>query len=346
MLNALLLFYCKRVYAFFRLKNLNIPTFAKNFKVVPGNAYRWHSLFILNQMLHKIRPLIIIVSILFVVACSGSRHLVELTEDANQAYKNQEYAQALALYEEYIYHFGNDAMSIPDSIYLGAGLAAFELGQTDKAIDYLHPVRSSESAGAQAQYALAVSNREIDNLSREITALETYVNNHPEGDHIESMRNRLFETYVESRNYDKALDLWPDLSGQAKEQESMINLLFVTHRALDNESEMDALAHELIEKNPDNVDALEYLAQKYFWKAENRYQEEMKAYENNRTHSQYAQLLRAFDVLNEDFRTSLNYYLRLYEFNPKAEYARFIGNIYLRFDDENKAQYYHDKANE
>jgi aminoglycoside/choline kinase family phosphotransferase len=88
------------------------------------------------------------------------------------------------------------------------------------------------------------------------------------------------------------------------------------------------------------------MAKKYFWRAENRYQSEMEAYEKNRTHRQYAQLLRAFEVLNADFHKSLNYFLRLYEKDPKPEYARFIGNIYLRFDDKSKARYYHSRADE
>ncbi|MFW6352275.1 MAG: hypothetical protein ACOC2E_07790, partial [Bacteroidota bacterium] len=77
---------------------------------------------------------------------------------------------------------------------------------------------------------------------------------------------------------------------------------------------------------------------------EHRYQKEMKAYEKNRTRKQYKQLLDAFEVLNADFRRSLNYYLKLYEMKPEPRYARFIGNVYLRFDDKKKARYYHEKA--
>ncbi len=293
-------------------------------------------------MLHNTRFFILIV--LFLSACSTTRQGVKLGTNAHEAFLQEDYASALALYENYIAYHENDVTQIPDSVYRDAGLSAFYLDKQDKALDYLNVIRHTESANAPAQYALAILNREIDNLSREITALESYVETFPEGEKIEEMRQRLFETYVESSNFQKALELWPTIETQGRESELLLNNYFTALQAQEKEEKLYSTALELLALNPDNTDALDYLARHYFHKAENRYQKEMEKYERNRTHRQYAQLLRAFDELNADFRKSLNYFLRLYEIDPRPAYARFIGNIYLRFDDKAKARYYHNKA--
>jgi tetratricopeptide (TPR) repeat protein len=90
---------------------------------------------------------------------------------------------------------------------------------------------------------------------------------------------------------------------------------------------------------------MKWFGEKYFWLAENRYQAEMEAYEKKRTNSQYAKLLEAFKIVTRDFKTSLGYFTRLYKLYPKPEYARYLGNIYTRLDDKEKAKYYYNKAN-
>lgn len=282
--------------------------------------------------------------LLFLASCATLRQGNQLTEDAHIAFLNQDYETALASYEQFIQENAGDITLIPDSIYRDAGLSAFYLEQPGKAMDYLINIRHSDVANAQTQYALALLNREIDNLSREITALESYVENYPEGEHIEKMRERLFETYAQSRNYEKALPLWSEIEGNARKDESLLNDYFTILKELEKEEdELYNVASELLALNPDNTDALYYLATHYFYRAENRYQSEMEAYERNRTHRQYAQLLKAFELVNADFRKSLNHFLHLYSIDPQRRYARFIGNIYLRFEDREKAKYYHSK---
>ena len=286
---------------------------------------------------------IAVVTFLIFSSCSSTRQWTELSQQAGQAFEQNEYENALDLYEQYIMHFGHDATVIPDSIYRGAGLAAFELGMTAKALDYLNIIRHSDLADAPVQYALALSNREIDNLSREITALEIYVEKYPEAKKIEPMRQRYFETLVESRNYEQALELWPAIKSHAQKEEWLLERYFEANKGLENDDKLYDIASSLYSLNPQNTKALSHLAIHYFWKAENRYQDEVEAYENNRTHKQYAQLLRAFKILNADFRKSLDYFLTLYQLEPKPEYATYIGNIYLRFNDKGKAGYYHGK---
>ena len=70
----------------------------------------------------------------------------------------------------------------------------------------------------------------------------------------------------------------------------------------------------------------------------------MKAYRENRTRKQYAILLEAFKQVSTDFRTSRDYFLRLYKINPDPAYAEYLGNIFTRLEDKEKAAYYKKRA--
>lgn len=286
----------------------------------------------------------ILLLLLFMASCSVTQKTVQVGSRAHQAFQDKQYESALTFYTQYIEMHSEDPLLIPDSIYRNAGLAAFHLQKKEISLDYLNRIRNTESANAETHYALAKLNRGIDNLSREITALETYVNDFPNGNHIDEMRNRLFQTWVESKNYENAFDLWPSIQQDASQKENLLNDYFTTIQELEKEELLFETAQDLLVLNPENTDALYFLAVHYFNKAENRYQTEMDAYEKNRTRRQYAQLLRGFEILNRDFRESLDYFLKLYEINPQPTYARYIGNIYLRFDDKEKARIYHEKA--
>jgi len=86
---------------------------------------------------------------------------------------------------------------------------------------------------------------------------------------------------------------------------------------------------------------LDWTAKKYFWKAENRYQDELKAYEKNKTNKQYNKLLKALDIVSADFKTSLDYFKKFYTIDPNPGTAKYLGNIYNRLDDKKKADYYY-----
>jgi hypothetical protein len=272
--------------------------------------------------------------------CSPSRKIPQAIMDADKHLENGEYDQALALYDPYI----SSTTGIRASVYRNAGIAAFELGNMSKAASYLNQLRDSNLMDERVYHALAIANRQINNLSREITALEQFVGHYPGSEHFGSMQLRLFETYVESRNFDAALALWPAIEQEGIKNEIVLSQYLFLVEALEKEKETVKTAQDLLALNAHHKHALFVLAKHFFWKAENLYQKEMEAYQKNRTHSQYARLLRAFEVLNADFRTSLNYFLRLYNLDPQPQYATYIGNIYLRFDDKTRADQYHNRA--
>jgi hypothetical protein len=71
----------------------------------------------------------------------------------------------------------------------------------------------------------------------------------------------------------------------------------------------------------------------------------MSAYEKNRTGSQYRHLLDALEEINREFRLSRDYFIRLWQEDPAPKYATYLRNIYIRFGDEEKADFYDKRIN-
>ncbi len=278
--------------------------------------------------------------------CGPAREITRLSKEGKSAYEAGNHQAALDYYQKLIELKEDRDDEVSGETLNKAGMAAYHLGKTSLSLQYLDRARHTEAADEHTYVALAEGYREIDNLSREITNLEIYVNEYPEGEKIETMRERYFETLVESMNWEKAYELWPELEQETREKESFLNGYFAVNKALGNDEKCTLLAREILQINENNVDALEWLGLKYFRRAENRYNREMEAYERNRTHRQYAILLEAFEEINQDFRTALNYLSRLYQKEPSARIASYLANIYQRFEDEERARYYRQKARE
>jgi hypothetical protein len=275
--------------------------------------------------------------------CSSMRSLpseAEAVLAAEEAYLSGDYELALANYESLIEGKQGRDEEVDHAYFRGAGLSAHALGQTGKVLEYLEPIRHDRGAGAEVFAALAKAYREIDNLSREITSLEVYIEDYPEGAEYNALSLRYFETLVQSMNWVQALQLWPEIEAEARVNEALLNKYFAVNQALDNEEAANETAAELLRLNPDNIDALGRLGRMHFDQAVEIHERETRAYEQNRTHRQYNQLLQAYEVMNRKLRTALGHFLKLYELEPTRETASFLRNIYTRFNDEERARYY------
>lgn len=295
-------------------------------------------------MLHHYKIYVLLVLAIAITACGISRRVAELEEPAETAFKTENYRDALNYYEEIIELKNSRDHEISGKTWYRAGVSAWELEQTGKAIEYLEQAEREDYTSETGFFIMARAYREIDNLSLEITSLENYLQNYPDGKSADEMRIRLFDTYLESNNLDGALELWHDLEDLAPGNAGILESWFILNRRLDREDKLKSIALKLYDADNKNVTALEYLGHHYFWLAENRYQEEMDAYENNRTRKQYRQLLDAFDLINEHFRISRDYFEQLMDINPRPAYAEYLGNIYLRFGNDEKAEYYHQRS--
>lgn len=285
-----------------------------------------------------------LIIILLLQSCVSSLNTTKLSEDGEAAYQTGNYEAALIAWEQIIESREGKGKKAKALVYVGGGKSALELGQNDKARKYLETAREIGFSSPEMYVSLAKVYKNIDNLSKEITALETYHEKYPQGEKINTINTRLFETYVESENWDLAIDLWPEIKTQAQSNTGLLAGYLTVNKNMENTTVCDKLARQILKLEASNVTALEWYAEKYFWKAENLYVSEMKAYKNKRTSNQYKKLLKALDEVWPTFRKSRDYFLKLYKIEPKKEYAKYLGKIYTRFDNKQKANYYNKKA--
>lgn len=290
--------------------------------------------------------ILILFFISYLGSCGISHNITEIESDAETAYALENYPKALDHFENLIELKSGRKNEIGAETYYRAGISARETGNNVKAAKYMELAVNKGLENEKCFYILVKAYRSIDNLSLEMSSLRTYIAKYPDGEHIGMMQKRLFEAYFETANYEAAMELWPDIYEIYANDPDILDKYFVINKKLGNEDILKEIAYKLINLDKDNVNALEYLGEYYFWKAENLYQEEMIAYENNQTRRQYRQLLDALDEINEDFKISRNYFERLYETDPSPHYATYLRNIALRFNNEEKAEYYDKKTPE
>jgi len=282
--------------------------------------------------------------ILLTSSCSGSRQFAEQTNTAVNAFQRGDYTKALVAAEKIITKADERGKSAEGQIYAVAGKSAYQLEAYDQSLDYLISAVDLGYSDEQTMVFQADNYHRIDNLSKEISLLEEYIRKYPGGKYINTIRTRLLHTCLESEDFVSAEELWPLLDQQSREETENLEVYLAINQGLEKNQVCDSVASLILDADPEHESSLNWYAEKYYWKAENSYQAEMKAYEENKTRKQYARLLKAFKIVTADFKLSLDYYTKLYGLYPKPEYAKYLGNIYARLSDEKNANYYHDKA--
>ena len=282
---------------------------------------------------------------LLVVFIFSSCATSKLAEEGNAAYQTGDYIAALNAWEQVISDKESRGQTADTSIYFKAGKAAMELGNTAKARTYFEKAEDMQYEDPAMYASLAHIYKGIDNLSLEIEALENYHEKFPNGKVADTINVRLFQTYVESENWQKAVNLWPEIEEKAASDADLLTGYLIVNEQLENDNKCDQLAQQILKLDPDNIEALEWQAYKFYWKAENLYVSQMKAYQKNRTNRQYKKLLKAWDKIWPDFRKARSYFLKLYKLDPKPKYAKYLAGIYTRMKKEQKAAYWERRAN-
>lgn len=282
-----------------------------------------------------------LILLLILAGCAASNQNKQLSNDAKSAMASGDYQKALANYENIIALNKANNKETDGSVYNNAGIAAWGLQQTEKSIDYLETAKRLSSTSEETFSTIAKAYRKIDNLSKEISSLEEYVQRHPQGREILPVRTQLFDAYVRSENWELGEQLWPLLDSASHNNIQNLTGYLRIKRKLEKVDERDNLAKQILKKDKNNIEALETLAEKHYYIADETYVKEMKAYEKNKTMKQYNQVTEAIKKVNQDYKTARDYFERLYKLNPNARYANFLGNIYTRFENKEKANYYY-----
>ena len=285
----------------------------------------------------------LLISTLF-TSCSSTKSSTSKIQSAEQLFAQKKYNEALNAFEAIIHSYEAKGQENECPVYTKAAIAAKQLGQKEKALEYLKKAEYSKAANEDTFVTLADCYKDQNNLSKELMALEDYLKKYPQGEKSQEVKKRLFNLYVLSENYDKALALWKELNEPLRKEPELIENYFKVNRALNNKKACDSLAPIILDFHPDNREVLEWEGEKYYNRAEERYQKEMKAYQHNRTNKQYNQLLKALNAVSKDYNKALSYFQRLYKMDPKPKYAKYLANIYNRLDNKSKADYYKNKA--
>jgi tetratricopeptide (TPR) repeat protein len=156
-------------------------------------------------------------------ACSGGRY-AQLAQMGDEAYRESDFQHAYEYAGKIIEGQEQKGKKADGRIYALAGKAAWELGQYASSQDYLEQARSMDYSDERMYVCLSDAYHQIDNLSKEITALEFYIHSYPGGKDIGPMRARLFETCLESENYRLADSLWLLLEPKYKEDIGILGI--------------------------------------------------------------------------------------------------------------------------
>ncbi len=277
--------------------------------------------------------------LLFMVSCSTQKNLPMYKEDAEKAENSGDFNRAIEAWTNYFSLF--PAMNDLDgSVYARAAKTAYKAGDINKAVDWFDQARFRNYADYEMYAILAQIFKEQDNLSKELSALEYIKENFEEED--PGVEARLFIIYHEIDMVDKAMDVWADMPLELRNSETNLEKYFILNRQLGNNAVSDSVSTILLELNEENVEALDWNATKFYNIAEERYLREMAEYEKNRTRRQYRKLLTELEIATADYKIALRYFEKLWELNPgnRHVYSGYLSNIYVRFNDEEKALYF------
>lgn len=291
--------------------------------------------------LHRIKIVLFFFVALLLAGCAATNKSSKIVIEAQKAYSLGDFSKSLTICETTIDEQKAAGKEVGGTVYNIAGLSAWQLQVEDKALDYLEKSKIYSGDDQNTYFALATLYLKKDNLSKEINNLEDYRLKFPAGDSISKVNCQLLTAYVRSENWQQGDSLWNSLDSVSKENPDNITKLLKIKRELDMTADCDVIADKLLKIESKNIEALEYFADKYYNRADNTYVKEMKAYEKNQTMKQYKRLTEKLKEVNTDFKAARDYYEKLYKLNPQKRYAKNLGNIYTRFENKQKANYYY-----
>ena len=273
---------------------------------------------------------------LFFASCGAPKVLTTAKNEAESFEAQGNFSQALSAWTSYFNTTEIEAVAGAD--FAQAAKTAFKAGNAAQAVGWFDQARYKNYADAEMYKTLAAIYQQQDNLSKELSALEYVKDNY--GTESADVNARLLAIYTEIDANEKAVAVWKTMDSSSKNEEANLQKYFEVNKALGREAVCDSLANVLLDKNAENLEALEWNAKKYYWAGQNRYEREMAKYNANKTRKNYNTLLKELDLVTADFKKALPYLNKLWKLNPGKEYAGYLANIYARFGDEEKTEYY------
>jgi len=279
------------------------------------------------------RKLIIFLSLFAIASCSTLKKSSISPSDADKALHDKNYSKALSILENLIATYEANGTSDTTLAYEKAGNAASALGDTLKAERYYKMAVYHQTATAPVYVFLANYYKKMDNLSKEVMALEGLAESYPSSAEAEKMYSRLFTYYATTSQWDQAAGIWMKIPQDQKVLPLLSDWLNVCIKRKDTEA-ADIAAQEVLTADSQNRSAMLWKAQRFYDKGEARYQQEMADYEKNKTHAQYAKLTKGLEFATADYQSALKLFEKAFKMQSESSVALMISNIYARFGDE------------
>lgn len=278
--------------------------------------------------------------VILLASCGAPKKVIQYDIIADQYADSSNYSEAILQWNKYIETEKVKGVAPNPKAFAGLGKAYFSLKEYEKAEQNFDKARNENYSDPEMYLMMGERYRMIDNLSKEITTLEFYQKNFPLHKDSSKVLNRLFETSLESENWEQAESIWQRMDENSKNKEEYLHIYFTMNKKLGNNDKCDEIAKQLMKVNSVNIEALEWLGKKYFNKAEDRYQSSLAVYNKKKTSKTYKVLLKELDKSTLDYKEALKYFKPLWKMDNNKKYAVYLANIYARFDDKKKSQYY------
>jgi tetratricopeptide (TPR) repeat protein len=283
--------------------------------------------------------LMVLILLLAAAGCKTAVNITSFRENAERAEAAGDYVVATEAWKYYFSQLPSGQVH-EDTTYARAAYTAYRGGDAVQALEWFEKARERGYDQPEMHLLLAEIYRTRNDVSSELGELEYYVENYEVKQ--QEVYKRLFDIYYTADRQEDAMEVWDKMPDVDKGTEQNLERYFLLNKQLENEEKADSASLELIKLNPGHVDALEWQAQKNYEKGEARYAREMKKYEARPTSGSYQTLLRQLKTATADLRKSLQYFEKLWEVNPESrnEYAVYMNNIHVRFNEKEKADYY------
>jgi len=247
--------------------------------------------------------------ILFLTNCSGPKLATTPVISGKTVAENEmaagNFAQAVNAWKQYFSQTPLEQTTGDE--FARAAQSAFKAGDQTQSVNWFDQARYKNFADAEMYLTLAKIYNSQQNISKELSALEFCKSNF--ADNLNAVNMRLFEIYSEIKMFDEALVSWSEMDENSKSEISNLKKYFSINKAMENTDICDSLSLVILDKEPANVDALEWNGNKFYWLGENRYQREMEKYNKNKTNKQYKILLNELDLATADFKNTYWYYV-------------------------------------
>jgi len=281
-----------------------------------------------------------VIATVALTACSTSKMVVLHQQVAKQMEADGNYAAATDSWSKYFEEQSAKGNEIAAENYAQAAKVALKADRKDLALTWFEQASMGAYSDPEMQVELAKIYRDKNETMKELSALQTFREKFATATGMPDVNGRLFEIFAMLKDEQSAKATWGDLTGEQKHQKIYLEEYFKLILKEDDAAAIEAIAKDLVEVDPTNVRALEWLGETYYHKAETSYKAEMKAYEKKHTHLQYLHLTQELKVINTNFQKSSDCFSKLWEMEQKKTYATYLANIYTRFDNKTKADYF------